>query len=188
MLTCPASTTRLATGLLKNAFAGAVAFITVGILTTVAMQAAAETPSASTGHPAPETLTAVNSATHSAILRSLPDGTYLYGQSPQPNRIGSAYMVLQVKNHQVAGAFYMPSSSFDCFQGEIRNQQLALTVVNREEQTQYPYSLALQSQENLATTNPAATSVAPAGYHAISQVSARDREILATCQAAQGSL
>jgi hypothetical protein len=118
----------------------------------------------------------------------LPDGIYLYGQSPQPNQIGSAYLVLQVKDRQVAGAFYMPSSSFDCFQGEIRQQQLALTVTNSEEQTRYPYSLALQTQENVAATQPEAMPMTPAGYHAISQVSPRDREILAICRSTQESL
>lgn len=182
MLTCPPFTVRFATDLLKTMVAGTAAFIAAGVFTTLSIAQATEVSSTVIDRSTPEAVTAVNSATNAAIGRSLPDGIYLYGQSPQPNQIGSAYMVLQVKDRQVAGAFYMPSSSFDCFQGEIRNQQLALTVANSEEQTRYPYSLALQTQGNLAATHPGAMSVTPAGYHAISQVSSRDREILATCQ------
>lgn len=180
MLTCPPSTIRFSTGLLKHVFAGAVGVLAVGVLASKTIAQVTEVSSTSAPHPAPATLTATNSAE----VRSLPDGVYLYGQSPQPNQVGSAYMVLQVKDRQVAGAFYMPSSSFDCFQGEIRNQQLALTVANSEEQTRYPYSLALQTRGNVAATHPEAMLATPVGYHAISQVSSRDRQILATCQSA----
>lgn len=186
MLTCPPSTTRFAPGLLKNMVAGAVGVLAVGVLAPNTIAQVTEDSPTSAPHATPATLTATNSATHLTAVRSLPDGIYLYGQSPRPNQVGSAYMVLQVKDRQVAGAFYMPFSSFDCFQGEIRDQQLALTVANREEQTRYPYSLALQTQGDIASSRPEAMLATPAGYHAISsQVSPRDRQILATCQSAR---
>ena len=47
----------------------------------------------------------------------LKDGVYLYGESSQPEQIGQSYMVFEVKQGQVTGAFYMPRSSFDCFTG-----------------------------------------------------------------------
>lgn len=182
MLTCPPSTIQLATGLFEKVFAGTAALlIAVGSLTPIVQ--ATEVSPARADHAAKETLTAANST----MVRSLPDGIYLYGQSPQADQVGSAYLVLQVKDRQVAGAFYMPSSSFDCFQGEIRDQQLALMVANSEEQTRYPYSLTLQKQGNLATTDAEVLPVTPVGYHAISQVSSRDRQILATCQAARSA-
>lgn len=115
---------------------------------------------------------------------SLPDGTYLYGQSAQPDQIGSAYMVFTVNHDQVVGAFYMPYSSFDCFQGEFQADQLALTIVDSYDQTSYPYAVALQPVSAIASSQ-AGTSVPVSlqGFHRLPAVSANDQRILATCQA-----
>jgi hypothetical protein len=178
MLADSPSTARFASGLLKKVVASA-ALITVGVLSTLNLVQASEVLSSVAESSPQATLTAANSAD----LRSLPDGIYLYGQSPRPDQIGSAYMVLRVKNRSVAGAFYMPSSSFDCFQGELRDHQFALTVTNSEEQTHYPYSVPLQQHTLEAKATAAISPLIPVGYHAINQVSDRDRQILATCQA-----
>ncbi|HEY9749052.1 MAG TPA: hypothetical protein V6C63_10255, partial [Allocoleopsis sp.] len=61
---------------------------------------------------------------------TLADGTYLYGEAPEPEQIGSAYMVFQVTKGKVIGAFYMPRSSFDCFSGRFEPGKLALDVVD----------------------------------------------------------
>lgn len=115
---------------------------------------------------------------------ALPDGVYLYGQSTQADRYGSAYMVFQVNDRQVAGAFYMPASSFDCFQGQVQANQIALTVVNSYEQTSYPFAVALSSNATVAQLSEAGgATVEPAGYHRIHKMSANDRRILATCLA-----
>jgi hypothetical protein len=115
---------------------------------------------------------------------TLPNGVYLYGQSAQANRYGSAYLVFQVKDRQVAGAFYMPASSFDCFHGEVQSNQIALTVVNSYEQTSYPYAVALNSNATVAQlTEVSGATVEPAGYHRIQKMSANDHRILATCLA-----
>lgn len=96
---CPSSALRSVTGLLDKMLVGTVAWIAVGCLTMIGQ--ATEVSPALANHSATETLTAANSAT----ARSLPDRIYLYSQSLQPNPIGAAYMVLQVKDRQVAGAF-----------------------------------------------------------------------------------
>lgn len=114
---------------------------------------------------------------------SLPDGIYLYGQSAERDQIGAAYMVFQVEQSQVTGAFYMPSSSFDCFQGEFQGERLALNVVDSYEQTVHPYSVALAASDSVASTDGSVAPVSLQGFHQIQSLDDSDRTILATCQA-----
>lgn len=112
------------------------------------------------------------------------DGVYLYGQVPQPGQIGAAYAVMEVRNNQTVGAFYMPQSSFDCFYGEVRSEQLDLTVVNSYEQVAYNYSVPIDQSTSVAVAE--GTASAPAqlvGYYAIHEISDIDREILNVCRA-----
>jgi hypothetical protein len=114
----------------------------------------------------------------------LADGVYLYGQSPQPNTIGSEYLVFEVNQGQVIGGFYMPSSSFDCFYGSVEAQKLALTVVDSYEQTPHPYAVALQSESPVASAgNEAIGPVGLEGYHRIENLSGVDHQVLNTCKA-----
>ncbi|NJN91022.1 MAG: hypothetical protein HC878_12035, partial [Leptolyngbyaceae cyanobacterium SL_5_14] len=46
----------------------------------------------------------------SAIQQALPDGTYVFGQSPEANQVGSTYLVFEANDEQIVGAFYMPAS------------------------------------------------------------------------------
>lgn len=115
--------------------------------------------------------------------QAMPDGVYLYGQADEPQQIGSAYMVFEVQQNRVVGAFYMPYSSFDCFNGEFQADQLALNVVDSYERTAHPYSVALEPGSPVAS---ATGEVAPAeleGFQRLSEVSEADQGILATCQA-----
>jgi hypothetical protein len=114
---------------------------------------------------------------------SLPDGVHLYGQSPQPETIGSAYVVFEIEQNRVVGAFYMPYSSFDCFHGEVQGEQLALNVVNSYERTVHPYSLALDASTSVASTADSSAPVGLEGYHAIADVSENDQRMLEVCQA-----
>ena len=114
----------------------------------------------------------------------LNDGVYLYGQSTQAEQIGSAYMVFEVKQGEVVGAFYMPRSSFDCFFGEFEADKLALTVVDSYEQTQHPYAVALETPDPIAMAQGG--TIAPVsfeGFHRLDNVSANDQQILSTCKA-----
>lgn len=112
----------------------------------------------------------------------LEDGTYLFGQSPQPNQIGSAYAVLSVENNQTVGAFYYPHSSFNCFSGQVLPDRLAVNVVDSYDQTTYPHEVALSVSDDLI-----AGSAAPAytleGLHRIEALGAQDVEMLAVCEA-----
>jgi hypothetical protein len=121
---------------------------------------------------------------------AIAEGVYLYGQSPEPEQIGAAYAVFEInEDNRTVGAFYMPYSSFDCFQGEIAANQMNLTVTNSYDQTRYPYTLAMRdvaiaSQESEIQPAP----VDLVGYHPIDTLSDRDREILATCKAGHSTL
>ncbi|MEM7066677.1 MAG: hypothetical protein AAF572_26370, partial [Cyanobacteria bacterium P01_B01_bin.77] len=74
----------------------------------------------------------------------LADGIYLYGEQATADQLGSTYMVFEVTGSRAIGAFYMPSSSFDCFSGDISATRLDLNVIDSYEQTTHPYSLAAQ--------------------------------------------
>jgi hypothetical protein len=118
--------------------------------------------------------------------QALADGVYLYGQSPEPESLGSEYLVFEVNQGEVIGGFYMPRSSFDCFYGDVEAEQLALTVINSYEQTSHPYAVALQSDGTVASTGNGSAPIGLEGYHRIRELSDTDRQILATCKADYG--
>ena len=115
----------------------------------------------------------------------LEDGTYLYGQSAEPEQVGSAYMVFDVTGQDIVGAFYMPSSSFDCFQGTIQHDELALTIHDSYAQESFPFSVALVPNEGAIASDgpvhhPGRTID---GFQPIGLISNNDQRILATCRA-----
>ncbi|MEO0377921.1 MAG: hypothetical protein AAF329_25655 [Cyanobacteria bacterium P01_A01_bin.17] len=95
---------------------------------------------------------------------TLQDGTYLYGRTQKPEQAQTEYFVFRVRNQRVIGAFYMPQSSFDCFRGDLKAQQLELTVMGYEQQV-YRHTVSLNA------------------YHPIGQVSDNDHRIVEACQA-----
>lgn len=124
---------------------------------------------------------------YSALLAqrspSLADGIYLYGQVPERDHLGAAYLVFEVVAERVIGAFYMPQSSFDCFHGAFENNQLALQIRDSYEQTVYPFSIAMQ---DVAIANPLSggtPAVALEGFHEIEAIDSNDQRILETCKA-----
>ncbi|HYW18291.1 MAG TPA: hypothetical protein VE956_03085 [Nodularia sp. (in: cyanobacteria)] len=115
------------------------------------------------------------------------DGTYLYGQSPEANQIGQAYVLFENRQGKIRGALYMPQSEFSCFQGAIdQSGELAMTVTgspgevgvnqvatanqfqipdyNDDQMISYPYSVALQD------------------YHQLNSISTNDQRILQMCK------
>lgn len=153
-------------------------FVTLGVAAIGLPQASAlgvEVPNAS--HQA-----AIATA-QSPTAQLLSDGIYLFGQSPQANQIGAAYMVFEVIQNRVIGAFYMPSSSFDCFYGELQANQLAVNVIDSYEQTEHPFSIAMESRGTVAGNGTAPVSFA--GFHRIQNVSRNDQHILNVCKASR---
>ncbi|MBE9040725.1 hypothetical protein IQ235_08020 [Oscillatoriales cyanobacterium LEGE 11467] len=114
---------------------------------------------------------------------SFSDGIYLQGESSQPQQIGRAYAIFEVRQEQVVGAFYQPSSSFDCFYGTSSGDRLALNVIDSYSQQAFPYAIAVDNGNFVATTDGIATEPRLDGYYPVAEIDRSDREILATCQA-----
>ena len=123
------------------------------------------------------------------------DGVYLYGQSPKPQQIGQEYIVVEVNKGKALGAFYLPHSEFNCFNGTIKGGKLTLLLASSPESEPYPVSLGggTNSQqvatvgdrplgENGINNISMPYSVALQNYHQLSQVSNSDRQILAACK------
>ena len=123
------------------------------------------------------------------------NGIYLYGQSQQPNQIGQEYMVFEVRQGKVMGAFYLPQSEFNCFQGSLAAGKLDLTIAGDAGST--PYSDSIADAENapqVATASDSSQigaqyeqvssqySVALQNYYQLSNVNENDKQILAACK------
>lgn len=159
-----------------------------GLGLTIALSLLAAYMPAASGQEAPPALkqqppTIVAAATDQ---RTLPNGVYLFGQAKQANQVGAAYLVFEVNNRQVVGAAYMPSSSFDCFHGQLQANQLTVTVIDSYDQSSRPYTVNLQTQATVATVGSPIVSLAGlTGYQLIPTLSQNDAHMLATCQAKQ---
>lgn len=129
-------------------------------------------------------------------LKQLAEGVYLYGQSSKPEEIGQEYMVFEVRDGRVIGAFYMPHSEFNCFQGTLEAQQLKVTFANparndiaqsEPNQTEQFQPLAAAAPPSSNQNNFEAVSfpfaVKLQNYHQIASVSENDQRILGMCKA-----
>lgn len=112
------------------------------------------------------------------------NGVYLYGQQPVRDQLAIAYLIFEAHNGEVVGAFYMPSSSFDCVQGQMDAEKLALTVMDSYSQETSPYMLTLSAPAAEVAYREGAIAPPPNinGFYPLS-VNEQDLELLATCQA-----
>jgi hypothetical protein len=144
-------------------------------------------PATSATNPAVSPATNPSATSLSAAADATVPTVHLFGQAEAPGQVGSVYAVFTVEDQQVVGAFYMPHSSFDCFQGEVQDDRLALTVTNSYDQTTHPYSIALDAASPVAANESAEENTTASfnlmGFHAIDQISQLDEQILSTCQA-----
>lgn len=110
---------------------------------------------------------------------------YLFGQVPQPDQIGQGYVVLERTGDRVYGALYYPSSSFDCFEGQVQGDEVAMTVINSYDPADtYPYSLAMAEGPAVAASD-ASGELVPfglEGFHAIGSPSENDHRMLDICR------
>lgn len=134
----------------------------------------------------PHTQAAVVAAADARVAAPpLADGIYLYGESPEPEQLGRTYLVFEVTQGAVIGAFYMPSSEFDCTYGRLQADQLALTVIDSYGQGRHPYAIALAPPSPIAAQTPtAARGLNLEGYYPLATVSENDRRMLEVCKAA----
>lgn len=95
---------------------------------------------------------------------SLADGTYLYGEAPQPDQIGKGYVLFNHQQGKVLGALYYPHSEFDCFTGSLENNTLDVESVGAYD------SEVVRQKVNLSD------------LHQIGTISANDQRILLVCR------
>lgn len=126
------------------------------------------------------------SQTHAQAVtlpQGVEDGIYFYGEVPQPDQLGAAYMVFEARDAQVTGAMFMPHSSFDCFQGQISGRELALQITNSYTQETYGYAIALVTSEDpIATVGNAQVPLRLDGFFNLGTAREAELAILETCQ------
>lgn len=130
-------------------------------------------------------MTATASTPEAKVSSGLADGIYAFGESQEPGEPGVTYMVMTVQSQQVTGAFYQPSSSFDCFYGHIAGNEMVLTVVDSYDQTQNPYVLALTASSPIAAQGDSLDALVPEGFYALAGLSSLDQSLVETCQGTQ---
>lgn len=137
-----------------------------------------------TADPIAETIPASNLESTLATSQTLPDGIYLYGESPELDRIGQTYMVFESRGGKTIGAFYMLQSEFDCFYGSRQGNELALTVVNSYDRNTHTFALGIVEEYPVASTSdrPNDGQFTLEGFHPIAEIRELDRQLLATCK------
>ncbi|MDB9528981.1 hypothetical protein PN498_23515 [Oscillatoria sp. CS-180] len=118
------------------------------------------------------------------IVRPIDDGIYVYGSAPEADQVGAGYLVFEAQGSSVIGAIYMPQSSFDCFQGTVSGNELALQITNSYTQEVYDYDIALVStEEPIASTEAVEFPLQLEGFFDLGTADESNRELLAICQA-----
>ncbi len=125
----------------------------------------------------------MNAASHSSSVvgkkkiatnpRFLANGTHLYGESDQPDRPDSEYVVFENKSGKVFGAVFLANSEFSCFHGEVHPGQLDVMVIDSNSDAAHPYAV------NIATGNAATSS---AEYKAVKKIGKQDLNLLESCR------
>jgi len=115
-------------------------------------------------------------------IAQFPDGVYFYGESPQLDQLGQAYMVFETHQQKLLGAFYLPHSSFDCFYGQVVQNQLSLTVIDSYERTAHAYAMALEPVAIASSPGSTNLQFEPEGFHRIPQLRDAERGYLETCR------
>lgn len=112
-------------------------------------------------------------------------GQYLFGQASEPDQIGHGYIVMESNGQDLYGALYFPGSSFDCFQGRVENNALAMTITDSYSQEVYPYAISLVPQSAIASDLGGTTTVPLNldGFHALDSLSDNDLRMLNICKA-----
>ncbi|NJN39205.1 MAG: hypothetical protein HC790_11615 [Acaryochloridaceae cyanobacterium CSU_3_4] len=109
-----------------------------------------------------------------AVAISLPnyplkEGIHLFGQAQSPGQFQTEYILFKMHHNRVMGAFFMPSSSFDCFFGTVEAKKLKVSVMATYEQQTYNHTVNLNQ------------------YHPIQDISNNDLRILDVCRVDAGN-
>lgn len=96
------------------------------------------------------------------------DGIYLYGEASTTHQAGKGYVIFTQSGQKVVGALYAPQSEYSCFTGKRTQTQLSVNIFE-------PSAQGMTSEEN-------AFDVPIPNLHAIANIGALERQLLATCQ------
>jgi hypothetical protein len=103
----------------------------------------------------------------------LANGTYLYGESELPGRVGSEYIVFDNQDGQAVGAVFLTNSEYSCFSGQVQQGQLAMRVLDSYEQIERPYAISLEG---------AAGDTATSEYRPVQEIGRQELGLLETCR------
>lgn len=123
-------------------------------------------------------------SSNAAEVASTPaSGTYLYGEQPIANQPNTTYFVFESRGVELTGALYMPSSSFDCVRGQIRQEQITLEVTDSYSQERFSHALLLASPSVQVANQTRTITIPPVieGFYSL-PVQESDRTLLTTCQ------
>lgn len=96
----------------------------------------------------------------------LTDGTFLYGQTPQPNKLRHEYVVFSHQDGEVVGAIYYPRSEFVCFTGSLENKTIDIESVDT------------------GSSNNAEAKIELSDLQRVNNISLTDQHILSMCKKA----
>jgi hypothetical protein len=96
------------------------------------------------------------------------DGVYLYGEVSTTDQAGKGYVIFTQSGQKIVGALYSPQSEYRCFTGKRAQTQLNVNVFEPGAQGGTPE----ESSFDVAIPN----------LHAIVDIGASERQLLATCQ------
>lgn len=105
--------------------------------------------------------------------RLMANGTFLYGESNQPGRRNSEYVVFENKSGRVFGAVFLANSEFSCFHGKLRSSQLNMMVVDLDSNAAHPYAVNLETGYGKTSS---------AEYKAVKKIGKTELRLLESCR------
>jgi hypothetical protein len=105
--------------------------------------------------------------------RFLANGTHLYGETDQPNKPDSEYVVFENKSGKVFGAVFLANSEFSCFHGEVRPGQLEMMVIDSNADAAHPYAVNIRTDD---------AEVSVAEYKQVKKIGKKDLNLLESCR------
>jgi hypothetical protein len=105
--------------------------------------------------------------------RLIANGTFLYGESNQPGRQNSEYVVFENKSGKVFGAVFLANSEFSCFHGKLRSSQLNMMVVDSDSNAAHPYAVNLETGYGRTSS---------AEYKAVKKIGRTELRLLESCR------
>ena len=118
---------------------------------------------------------------------NLDDGEYVYSSASEANQLGETYMVFEADGDRIVGGFYMPSSSFDCFDGRLEENQLALNIQDSYSEQTYHFNLAVRRDTLVAAAQGTANNANIPGFQPLDGLTAVDEQVLETCRGVMGA-